>query len=142
MAIPMLNEPLIIFTDGGSRGNPGPSTVAWIIKTHSGDDLINVGLFLPHATNNIAEYAAVIGSLTDALAFQPSHIDLFTDSLLVVNQLSQLWEVAHPTLRAYAATARSLMATFPTVRLHYVPREFNADANCLVNSILQHFLSS
>ena len=142
MARSVLNERLIIFIDGGSRRNPGPSTTTWIIKTHSEDDLINGGLFLPHATNNIVEYDAFIGSLTDALAFQPSHIDLFIDSLLVVNQLNHLWEVVHPTLRAYAATARSLMATFPTVRLHHVSREFNTDADHLVNSIFQHFLNS
>ena len=104
--------------------------------------MINVGLFLPHATNNIVEYAAVIGSLTNALTFQPSHIDLFTDSMLVVNRLNQVWKVAHPTLQAYTATVRSLMATFPDIHLQHVPREFNIDANCLVNSILQHFLSS
>eukprot|EP01018_Ginkgo_biloba_P035088 Gb_07833 [translate_table: standard] len=98
MARSVLNEPLIIFTDRGSRGNPSPSATAWIIKTHSGEDLINVGLFLHHATNNIAEYVIVIGSLTDTFAFQPSHIDLFTDSLLVVNKLNQLWEVVHLTL--------------------------------------------
>ena len=84
----VLNEPLIIFIDGGSRGNPGPLATACIIKTHSGDDLINANLFLPYATNDIVGYAAVIGSLIDALTFQPSHIDLFTDSLLVVNQLN------------------------------------------------------
>ena len=103
MAQPVLNQHLIIITDGGSRGNPSPSAAAWIIKTHSGDDLINASLFLPHATNNITEYAAVIGSLIDARAFQPSHIDLFIDSMLVVNQLNQLWEVTHPVLRTYIA---------------------------------------
>ena len=88
MAQLVLNEHLIIFTDGGSRGNPSPSTAAWIIKTHSRDDLINAGQFLPYATNNITEYVAVIGSLTDALSFYPSHIHLFTNSMLVVNQLN------------------------------------------------------
>ena len=88
MARSVFNEPLIIFTNGGSRENPGPSATAWIIKIHSGDDLINTDLFLPHDTNNIVEYDAIIGSLTDALAIQPSHIHLFTDSLLVVNQLN------------------------------------------------------
>ena len=69
MAWPVLNEHLIIFTDGGSRENLGPSVAAWIIKTHLGDDFINANLFLLHATNNIIEYVVVIGSLTNSLAF-------------------------------------------------------------------------
>ena len=85
MARSILNETLIIFTNGGSRRNLGPSATAWIIKTYSRDDLINVGLFLPHATKNIVEYAIVIGSLTVAFAFWPSYINLFTNSLLMVN---------------------------------------------------------
>eukprot|EP01018_Ginkgo_biloba_P028388 Gb_19334 [translate_table: standard] len=131
MAQTVLNQHLIIFTDGGSRGNPGPSTTGWIIKTHSGDDLINAGLFLPYATNNIVEYVAVNGYLTDAHAFQPSHIDLFTDSMLVVNQLNQLLEVTHPVLRTYETTTRSLLVEFLAVRLRHIHRELNTDADHL-----------
>ncbi len=128
---------VVIYTDGGARGNPGPAAAGVVIqdaeaqhefKKYLGDDI----------TNNWAEYDAVALALVEAkkLGFQNHELEIRMDSKLVVEQLSGTWKIKEPSLKAQAAKVRSLLFEFPQHHFVYVPREENKEADRLVNEAL------
>jgi ribonuclease HI len=133
---------LFIFTDGGARGNPGPAAIGFIVKDNKGKVLKKEGKCLGKATNNIAEYQAVIEALKwikDQLTIkrQPSTINFFLDSRLIVNQLNGLFKIKNHGLRQLIVEVRKLeQAVGGNVAYHFVPREKNRDADALVNQAL------
>jgi ribonuclease HI len=123
----------ILYTDGGARGNPGPAGIGVVLRGESDDVIDEFGRGIGIATNNVAEYEAVIAGLGRALERGVTNVELRIDSELVASQLEGRWKIKNDRLRALAVTARSLMNRFDSVTVAYVPREQNADADRLAN---------
>lgn len=133
---------LVIHTDGGARGNPGPAAVGVVIEERGADGVLKrVGSFgrrIGETTNNVAEYTAVIEALeyVQRMGRRVSRIQCVLDSLLVVNQLNGLYRVKEPHLRELLSRVRLLEQGLGTVTYSAVPREQNAAADALVNQAL------
>jgi ribonuclease HI len=125
-----------LFADGGSRGNPGPSASGSVILADDGEALAEVGEFLGVATNNVAEWHALIVGLREALALGIEHLDVRLDSELVVRQLSGAYRVKHPVLIPLFTKARSLIRQFSRVDVQHIPRSENVLADAVVNQTL------
>ncbi len=129
-------ENLLLHTDGGSRNNPGPAAIGFVIKTENGQVLKKGGLFLGIATNNEAEYRALIEGLKEAKRLNPKHLNCFLDSSLVVNQLNGVFKIKEARLRKLIFEVKTLEQEFESIRYQYIPREKNKEADALVNQIL------
>ncbi len=124
-----------LYFDGASRGNPGPSAAGWLLV--SGDGIVAEGADrLGRATNNQAEYEALIRGLRAAREFGFEEVHCRGDSELIVKQVRGEWDANDPTLREYRVTARELLAAFDNWELTHVPRELNERANRLANEAL------
>lgn len=127
---------LVVFTDGGARGNPGPAATGIIMKNESGKTIINYGEYLGSQTNNFAEYSALISALKKALELKAEELDIFVDSKLVCEQLNRRWKVKEPTLQKLFIEAYNLMQKFKKVSITHTYREGNTEADAEVNKIL------
>lgn len=129
---------LSISTDGGSRGNPGPSASAYIIYNKYNEILESGGSYIGITSNNQAEYTAVLLALKAAQQFasQNDTILFNIDSLLVVNQMNGLYKIKNRELWPINQQIRELMQQFKQVRFNHVPRENNIAADAKVNEIL------
>jgi probable phosphoglycerate mutase len=131
---------LIIFTDGGSRGNPGAAAIGVVVQ--QGETvLFETGETIGVATNNEAEYQAILRSLkwltTTAAPAEISKVRWQLDSKLVVEQLNKRWKIKEPRMREFAQQAWSTLATLPYFfEIVHIPREQNAAADALVNQAL------
>ncbi|HET6495660.1 MAG TPA: Nif3-like dinuclear metal center hexameric protein [Thermoleophilia bacterium] len=125
-----------LYTDGGARGNPGPAGVGAVLLSSSGDVVDELADFIGVATNNVAEYQALIAGLELALDRDVEGLDVFLDSELVVRQLSGQYRVKDATLKALHAQATYLMHKFHEIDVKHVPREQNAAADALVNQAI------
>lgn len=124
-----------VFTDGGSRGNPGPAAAGFVVYDDSGNIRQKRRKYLGIATNNEAEYQGVIEALSHPELAGGFHINFFLDSLLVVNQLNGLWKIKEPRLRELILKIRGLEAG-KNVTYTHIPREQNTIADQLVNETL------
>ncbi len=122
-----------LYTDGGARGNPGPAGIGAVLRDESGEVIGEIARGIGEATNNIAEYAALIAGLELALDNGVREVEIYMDSELVVSQLLGRWKIKKDTLRPLAVKARALMGRFESFSLSHVPRELNADADRLAN---------
>ncbi len=130
---------VVIYTDGGSRGNPGPSASGFVILTKDNELLFEGGKYLGITTNNQAEYHAVKLGLEKARELGARTIDLRLDSQLVANQLTGVYQIKNRDLWPIYASIKELITKFHTVTFTHVRREFNKDADAMVNKILdQH----
>ncbi len=127
---------LLLYTDGGSRNNPGPAATGFVLKNEDGRVLKKGGSFLGIATNNEAEYRALIEGLQAAKEFNPSHLDCFLDSLLAVNQLNGVFKIKEARLRELVFEVKALEKESESIRYQYVPREENKEADAILNQIL------
>ena len=123
-------------TDGGARGNPGPAA-----SGAYSPELGEFKKFLGHATNNVAEYTAIIMALEAAVAYQVEHPELqtvamFMDSELAVKQLKREYKVKHPELQKLFLKVWNLTTKFKSVTFTHVRREFNKEADRLVNEAI------
>lgn len=127
---------VIIESDGGSRGNPGPAAYGAVLRNaETGEVIAEDGTTIGDATNNVAEYAGLIAGLKLAAEFAPdADIEVRMDSKLVVEQMSGRWKVKHPAMRPLAVEANRL-APFGTLYT-WVPREQNTHADRLANEAL------
>ena len=135
----MASTPLCvkIHTDGGSRGNPGPAAAAFVMVVADDDTALREeGVFLGRATNNVAEYSAMIAGLRAAETVGADEVDLFSDSQLMVRQMIGQYRVKNEGLKPMYATARALARQFDRCDFHYVRREKNRRADALVNQAL------
>jgi ribonuclease HI/ADP-ribose pyrophosphatase YjhB (NUDIX family) len=128
---------LTIYSDGGSRGNPGPSASAYVIY-QTGKEVESGGQYIGIATNNQAEYQAVLFGLEAAkkYAVKGVQVHFFIDSMLVVNQMNGLYKIKNRDLWPIHQKIRELMKEFPSVRFTHVPRDENVAADAKVNEIL------
>lgn len=131
---------LIVHTDGGARGNPGPAAIGVVIEKIT-DGVPSVieefGKRIGETTNNVAEYTAVVEALQKIKKGNISHIQFYLDSTLVVNQLNGLFKVKDPTLRLFVARVRILeQEVGGIISYTSIPREQNRRADYFVNRAL------
>ncbi len=125
--------------DGGSRGNPGPAAIGAVVLDATVEPpalLQSISECIGVATNNVAEYRAVIEALRAAREYSPRLIRVRADSQLVIRQLEGRYRVKNVGLRPLFEEARELLAQFDEVDLEHVRRERNVDADALVNAAL------
>jgi len=129
-----MTRELIVEADGGSRGNPGQSgSGAVVIDPVTGEILAEIGLYGGIASNNVAEYKAMIAGVRRAIELDPSAVlTVRMDSKLVVEQMSGRWKIKHPDMAELAAEAREALIGTP-VRFEWIPREQNSRADRLAN---------
>lgn len=130
---------LVIYCDGGSRGNPGLAASGFVITDHVGKKIAQVGKFLGQATNNQAEYQAVIFALRHFLDnnLKPDKISLLLDSELIVRQMNGIYRIKDPGLGRHAITIRELIRQIGVpVSFTHVPRAQNKVADAMVNKTL------
>lgn len=133
---------LSIYCDGGSRGNPGPAASAFIVKDETDNVIYEQGFYLGVATNNQAEYQAVIESLkwlsSETKRYPLFSIHYYLDSLLVVNQLKGLYKIKDSNLKIKNLEIKKITERYPLNAIHfqYIPREKNYLADALVNKTL------
>ena len=122
-----------IHIDGAARGNPGPAGVGILIFGPDGQVTERVHRSIGEATNNVAEYRALLLALERAQELGYPEIEVFSDSELLVRQLQGRYQVKHPVLRELFATARQRIESLRRFRIQHVPREQNAEADSLAN---------
>lgn len=130
-------DKVLLFTDGGSRNNPGPAAAGFVIRNESGKVLKKRGEYLGRATNNEAEYQALIRGLTETRKLKPRRVRCFLDSTLVVNQLNGDFKIKEARLRELVLKVKSLERELGEVFYEYIPREKNQEADGLVNKALK-----
>jgi ribonuclease HI len=124
---------LVLYADGAARGNPGPAGAGAVLYDERGKVVAELARPLGRATNNVAEYSALILGLEEAERRGATAIDVRMDSLLVVQQMRGLWRIKHPGLMPLALRAGALLASFKQRDISHVPREQNAAADELSN---------
>ena len=127
---------LRLYTDGAARGNPGPAGMGLVIEDEEGMRLWGGCAYLGVATNNQAEYQALIAGLRQAASWKPQRIEVCMDSKLVVEQLSGRYKIKNADLRTLATKARALLEGFPDAAITHVPRERNRGADALANKAI------
>lgn len=131
----MADSKVIVFCDGGSRGNPGPSASGVVIKSTNGKILGEYCEYLGEKTNNFAEYSAVILALEKLRELKIDEADFFLDSQLVVQQLRGIYKIKHPDMIELSKKVQAL-ATGMTLTFSHVLREKNKEADAMVNKCL------
>jgi ribonuclease HI len=132
----MLLDEAKLYTDGGSRGNPGDSACAYVICDMDDTVVEKSGFYMGLATNNQAEYMAFKKGLERARNLGIDKISLFSDSQLVVNQMNGIYKVKNQELAPLHQDVKELASSFEDVAFTYVPRELNKIADREVNRIL------
>lgn len=127
---------LIINTDGGSRGNPGPAAIGVVIKDSSGKILKKEKRCIGETTNNQAEYQALIHGLEHSKELGGTELEFLLDSELVVKQMKGEYKVKDAGLAQQFLKAHNLMTQFKKVTFKHVRREMNKEADALVNEAL------
>jgi len=129
-------EEVVIYADGGARGNPGPAGYGAVVQTPDGRILAELAEGIGWATNNVAEYKGVIAGLEHARALGARRVKVRADSLLVINQQRGTWKVRNEGLQPLWAEARRLARGFDRVTWEHVPRERNRLADALANKAM------
>jgi ribonuclease H / adenosylcobalamin/alpha-ribazole phosphatase len=125
-----------LFTDGGARGNPGPAAAAYVLEAEDGTVLAAHGEAIGVATNNVAEYRALVAGLAKALELGVNEVEVVSDSELLVKQMNGEYRVKKPELRELSLEAARLARQLTDVRYTAVRREHNELADRLVNKAL------
>jgi ribonuclease HI len=131
------NTALTIHFDGASQGNPGPAGIGVVICDADGTALAEIGEYIGRATNNVAEYRALIRALEEAQLLGGRRLNVRADSELVVRQLSGSYEVKSPNLKPLFDRARALLRGFEHVRVSHVPRAENNHADRLASQAIK-----
>lgn len=131
---------LLIFTDGGSRGNPGPAAGGVVIKNDTGGIILKTSKYLGETTNNVAEYEALILALQKAKGIfkkcrdgDLSRLECYLDSELVVKQLNHEYKIKDEGMQKLFITVWNLTLDFDSVKFIHIPREENKLADEMVN---------
>ncbi|MGZ8649954.1 MAG: ribonuclease HI family protein [Solirubrobacteraceae bacterium] len=127
---------VVVHVDGGARGNPGPAAIAAVVADPEGQVLDEAAETIGQATNNVAEYRAVLLGIERARALGATELELVNDSQLVERQLTGRYKVKHPAMRPLHLDATAALRDFERWSIRSVPREENAQADALVNQAL------
>lgn len=120
-----------IYVDGASSGNPGNSGAGVVIFDENGAEVFRDSIFLGKMTNNMAEYEALVRALEKVREYDIQEIVVYTDSLLMANQVNGTYKINNNTLRQYAIKIKSLICNFNRFTIQYIPREQNRIADKL-----------
>jgi len=129
-------ETIVVHVDGGARGNPGPAAIAAVLTDADGELLEERGETIGHATNNVAEYKALLLGIERAAALGARRLELVGDSELIVRQVEGRYKVKDATLRGLHSEVRRALQGFDSWSIRHVRREQNADADRMVNATL------
>jgi ribonuclease HI len=127
---------LVLHLDGGARGNPGPAAIGVVIADPDGAVIDELAERIGVATNNVAEYEALLRGVARAAELGATELELINDSELVAKQLTGAYKVKHPAMKPLYDRARAALAGFDRWQIRSVPRAQNADADRLVNEAL------
>lgn len=133
----MKSERVLISADGASRGNPGQAAIGATIKDGQGKLLMRISRRIGNATNNQAEYQAVIAALKEAIRLGAREVDIILDSELVVRQLNGRYRVKNPALKSLYRQVKQLQEQLEALTITHVPREQNREADRLANMALR-----
>jgi ribonuclease HI len=122
---------LIAYVDGGSHGSPGPSGIGVVIEKPDGE-MIRIAKWIGHHDNNVAEYVALLEALQCALNLKATALQVYSDSELVVKQMTGVYNCRSPRLYSLNWTCRKLARSLD-FRIVHIPREHNQEANRLAN---------
>lgn len=130
-----------IHADGGARGNPGPAGSGAVVHNEKNELVAEVSEFLGHTTNNVAEYTALISAFDSLLSLygekcKDADVEVYMDSMLVIEQMKGKWKVKHPNMKPLSARAKELARSFKSVTYTHIPREENGDADTLANEAM------
>jgi ribonuclease HI len=125
-----------MYSDGGARGNPGPSGIGVVLKNVVGEVVAEVSQFIGNGTNNQAEYRAVLAGLEKAKELGVDELDLYLDSELVVKQLRGEYRVKNADLATLFVKAYNLSLSFKKITYTHIRRELNAEADRLANEAM------
>lgn len=128
-----MKETITIQFDGGSRGNPGPAGIGVVLCAEDGTPLVTLGRFIGRATNNVAEYRALITGLQKALELGAKRINIRGDSELIVRQMIGQYRVKNPDLKELYGEAQALYRQFEHAKIEHNYREKNTLADKLAN---------
>ncbi|MCL8208932.1 MAG: ribonuclease HI family protein [Actinomycetia bacterium] len=126
----------IVYSDGASRGNPGPAGYGAVVENRTSGTKATVNGYLGIATNNVAEYRGLLAALDYALAHGGGSVEARADSELMVRQLTGRYQVKNPTLQALHRQVLDRLARFERWTVRHVPREQNREADRLANAAI------
>jgi len=129
-------EQIIVYTDGASRGNPGPAAAGFVLYDQNKIQLCAKAVYVGQTTNNVAEYTALINALQAAQKFNPKNLTLYSDSELLVRQINGLYRVKSEQIRPLFQQALQLLEKFENWKLQHITRDKNKQADKLVNKAL------
>ena len=129
-------ERVVVNVDGGARGNPGPAAIAAVVAAEDGTEIEGSGQTIGSATNNVAEYRALLYGIERAAALGAREVELIGDSELIVKQVKGEYRVKDAALRDLHSQVRSALGGFDRWSIRHVRREHNAEADRLVNEAL------
>ncbi len=129
-------DKVVVNVDGGARGNPGPAAVAAVVQDSEGVILQENGERIGRATNNVAEYKALLLGIEMAAALGASEVELVGDSELIVRQVEGKYKVKDAALRQLHTEVKRALEPFESWSIRHVRREHNAEADRLVNEAL------
>jgi len=132
---------LVIYVDGASKGNPGPAGVGVVVNDAEGKVIARISSYIGTATNNQAEYKALITALEYAADSKAVHVTIKTDSQLVAEHIKGNYRVRNGRLIPLYQRAMQLLSSFKSYSIHYVPRFLNAEADALANAALKTRIS-
>lgn len=135
-AKPARKNAVLVYVDGASRGNPGPAAVGVAVYTADGDELYSRGKRIGRATNNVAEYRAVLEGLAVARELNATSVSLRVDSELVYRQLTGAYRIKHPDLKTLGEEVGRAASAFERFEIRHVPREENREADRAANEAL------
>lgn len=127
---------VIAYTDGASRGNPGPAASGFVLTDSNGTQLQAKAFFIGHNTNNVAEYTGVVKALEAAIKIGAKRLIVFSDSQLLVRQINGEYKVKSEQIRPHFQQALEMLSRFEDWKVQYVCREKNKEADKLVNQSL------
>ena len=128
-----MEETLTLMFDGGSRGNPGPAGIGVVVAASDGTPLVTLGRFIGRATNNVAEYQALITAMAEAKTLGASKILIRGDSELVIKQMRGEYRVKNPDMKRLFDEAQALIRTFAVAKIEHNLRHKNELADKLAN---------
>ncbi len=127
------NKIIEIYTDGGSRGNPGPAAISFIIYGSDNEKLEQYSKYIGEKTNNYAEYLAILEALISSKKYNPDEVTVYTDSSLAYNQINGYWKIKDEYLRKMILEIKKETADLKQFRIFHILRDKNKEADKLIN---------
>jgi ribonuclease HI len=131
-----LTDKFTIFTDGASRGNPGPAAIGVVIKDEKGNTVASISRCLGATTNNQAEYRGIIAGLEKAVSLGARQVTVYSDSELMVKQINGQYRIKNPALQPLYAEVVKLTGRLESFKINHIRREQNSQADALANKAL------